>query len=140
MSQYRTFESHFDITSWASPSGPEGRNMKEFDLVQSAVYNALGVGKKNAVSRKELVEKTGYSDRLIRRTIEILRRDRVIINLDTGYYIPYSNEQGRRETERWLAKQRSRTRAIKRAARGAERFVRDGEDMPGQMEMAGVWE
>ena len=138
MSQYRTFESHFDITSWASPSGPEGRTMKqknEFDLVQSAVYNALGVGKENAVSREELARRTGFSDRLNRKAIEELRHDRVILSIESGYYIPYANEQGRQETAIWLAMQRSRMKSIKGATKGAERFI---HDVPGQMEMAGV--
>ena len=138
MSQYCSFESHFYIKSWASPSGPEGRSMKqekEFDYVQSAVYNALGVGKENAVSREELARRTGYSDRINRRAIEELRHDHVILSIESGYYIPHTNEQGRQETAVWLAMQRSRMKSIKDATRGAEVFV---SEVPGQLEMAGA--
>lgn len=108
--------------------------VNDFDVVQSAVYNALGIGKENAISRTELAIKTGYQDRLIRKAIESLRKDMVIINLDTGYYIPHSNAQGRCETYRWLKRQRSRMKSIKTATRGAQKFV-DGKkkQFPGQI-------
>ena len=111
------------------------KQKNEFELVQSAVYNALGVGKENAVSREELARRTGFSDRINRRAIEVLRHDHVILSIDSGYYIPRSNEQGRQETAIWLAMQKSRMKSIKGATQGAERFICD---VPGQMEMAGV--
>lgn len=116
------------------------KQLKDFDVVQSAVYNALGVGRKNAVSRAELARRTGFSDRVNRQAIEALRRDRVILSIDSGYYIPYSNEEGRQETAVWLAMQKSRMKSIKAATRGAERFARGARETPGQIEMAGVWE
>ena len=64
--------------------------------VQARVYNALLVGKENALNRDELVSKIGESDRDIRTAIEILRHDKVILTLPTGkgYYIPRDDAQG----------------------------------------------
>ena len=76
--------------------GPKGgielRYTKNSDVIQCAVYNALGVGKQNAISRAELSRITGYKDRRIREAIEAMRYSKVIINLDNGdgYYIPRS--------------------------------------------------
>ena len=63
--------------------------------VQARVYNALLVGKENALNRDELVSKIGESDRDIRTAIEILRHDKVILTLPTGkgYYIPRDDAQ-----------------------------------------------
>ena len=44
--------------------------------VQARVYNALLVGKENALNRDELVSKIGESDRDIRTAIEILRHNK----------------------------------------------------------------
>lgn len=60
------------------------RYTKNSDVIQCAVYNALGVGKQNAISRAELSRITGYKDRRIREAIEAMRYSKVIINLDNG--------------------------------------------------------
>lgn len=58
--------------------------------VTATVYNAIGVGKENATSRRELCRVTGLPDRAVRKAIEILRYDRPILTADNGmgYYIP----------------------------------------------------
>lgn len=101
------------------------RNYKNFGLIQCNVYNALEVGRGNAISRAELSGITGYSDRRIREAIEALRNDKVIINLDNGdgYYIPDQTPQGRHEAALWLARQDRRMKSIKASTRGARRFV-----------------
>lgn len=126
--------------------GPKGgiilRYIKDFDVIQCAVYNALGVGKQNAVSRAELSRITGYRDRRIREAIEAMRYSKVIINLDNGdgYYIPDPTPQGRREAAAWLARQDRRMRSMKAATRGARRFVTGirSKEIPGQMNMFGM--
>ena len=55
------------------------------------IANVLKMGKRNAISRDELCEITGVSDRENRRLIHQLRKDgRIILsNTDTGgYYYP----------------------------------------------------
>ena len=124
--------------------GPKGgielRTFKNFGVIQYNVYNALGVGRNNAMSRSELSRVTGY--RRIREAIEALRNDKVIINLDNGdgYYIPESTLQGRQETYIWLARQERRMKAMKAATRGARRFVSSvkSKEIPGQISMFGI--
>lgn len=115
--------------------------------VQARVYNALLVGKENALNRDELVSKIGESDRDIRTAIEILRHDKVIITLPTGkgYYVPRDDAQGRQEAYKWLESQNSRIESIKAAERGAQLFLgrnkknkRKNTEIPGQLSMFGT--
>ena len=112
--------------------------------VQARVYNALLVGKENALNRDELVSKIGESDRDIRTAIEILRHDKVILTLTTGkgYYIPRDDAQGRQETEKWLVSQNNRIKSIKAAERGAQLFIsrnkKKDKGIPGQISMFGA--
>lgn len=63
--------------------------------VTATVYNAIGVGKENATSRRELCRVTGLPDRAVREAI------------------------------RWIETQDRRCRSIKTAERGAKRFARN---------------
>nr|DAY15504.1 MAG TPA: GTP-sensing transcriptional pleiotropic repressor CodY, wHTH, transcriptional regulator, CodY [Caudoviricetes sp.] len=106
------------------------RKAMDFRLTSAAtatVYNAIGVGKENATSRRELCRVTGLPDRAVRKAIEILRYDRPILTADNGlgYYIPRTDAQGRREAVRWIETQDRRCRSIKTAERGAKRFARN---------------
>lgn len=122
--------------------GRKLRKRKDYRVIQCVVYNALRVGRQNAISRQELSQITGFRDRLIREAIEALRHDKVIINLDQGdgYYIPDSTPQGRREAAAWLDRQDRRMQSMRAATRGARRFVvgRKSKDMPGQISMFGA--
>lgn len=114
------------------------RAVKDFEKIKSDVYNALKIGKQNAVSRMELGNVTGFRDRMIREAIESLRHTKAILNLDQGdgYYIPESNTQGRHEAALWIRKQNTRMRSMKAATRGAERFIGTiGKAVPGQIRM-----
>lgn len=115
--------------------------------VQARVYNALFVGKENALNRDELVSKIGESDRDIRTAIEILRHDKVILTLPTGkgYYVPRDDAQGRQEAYKWIESQNSRIESIKAAERGAQLFLgrnkknkRKNTETPGQLSMFGT--
>ena len=48
------------------------RKRKDYRVIQCVVYNALRVGRENALSREELSRITGYRDRLVREAIEAL--------------------------------------------------------------------
>lgn len=115
------------------------RKSKE-ELV-AAICNVLGVGKKNALSRSDLVVITGASDRQVREAIESLRRNQAILTLPegNGYYIPEKTLQGRLETERWMRMQNHRVRSIKAAQKGARDFLNGGkaEGIHGQLSMFG---
>jgi hypothetical protein len=103
-------------------------DFKVTSAATAAVYNAIGVGRENATSRGDLVRQTGLPDRAVRRAIEILRYDRPILTADNGkgYYIPLSNDHGRKEAERWVETQNRRCKSIKTAERGAKRFAKQG--------------
>ena len=99
--------------------------MSKYTDLEKAVYNALGVGHKNARSRSELCGLIGCNDRQLREAIEALRWDYPIITNDdgTGYYIPTQDSRGWAEASMWLARQGKRQESIKRATRGARLFV-----------------
>lgn len=118
--------------------------MKRSDEIQAIVYNALGIGKENAISRQTLSQITGVGDRQIREAIEALRHDNAILALESGkgYYIPPRTPQGRQEAAKWIAQQNRRVRSIKAAQSGAKAFVdeakpRKADGIPGQMSMYG---
>lgn len=82
-----------DLSDLLYPARKEGylKNKRTVsEEVQARVYNALLVGKENALNRDEMVTKTGEEDRDIRTAIEMLRHDKVILTLPKGkgYYIP----------------------------------------------------
>ena len=115
--------------------------------VKARVYNALLVGKENALNRDELVSKTGEKDRDVRTAVEMLRRNKVILALPTGkgYYVPRDDAQGRQEAYKWLESQNSRIESIKAAERGAQLFLgrnkknkRKNTEIPGQLSMFGT--
>lgn len=127
--------------------GPKGgidlrKRTKNFTIIQCAVYNALKIGKENAMSRDELILATGYTDRRIREAIEALRHIRPILNLDDGdgYYIPDMTPQGRQEAALWLSRQDRRIQSMKDATRGVRRFLnkKKSKDVPGQISMFGA--
>lgn len=68
------------------------KKLTEMEIFTSALYNALGVGHKNAQTRRELCKRLGCSDRMLRKGIEILRLDYAILSRDDGkgYYLPGS--------------------------------------------------
>lgn len=113
--------------------------------VKARVYNALLVGKENALNRDELVSKTGEKDRDVRTAVEMLRHNKVILALPTGkgYYVPRDDAQGRQEAYKWL--ENSRIESIKAAERGAQLFLgrnkknkRKNTEIPGQLSMFGT--
>ena len=87
MSQH-LIECHFN--TYLKPRhdpGQKGGTMKEkvdMNLAMLIVYNTLGIGKENAVSRRQIVESTGYPDRLIRECIERLREEDPILSATDG--------------------------------------------------------
>ena len=102
------------------------------EIFTSALYNALGVGHKNAQTR---------SDRMLRKGIEILRLDYAILTRDDGkgYYLPETTDAGRADAKRWSKRQDRRVQAIRAAQAGALKFIGMGQREPkgvyGQLSM-----
>ena len=68
---------------------PEEQDPDDFlDPIDKSVLRMIHYDKKHAITRQELVRKTGLSDREVRRCIERLRRTYVILNDQDGqgYY------------------------------------------------------
>lgn len=81
----------------------------------------LMFGKDNAISRTELSIKTGLSDRQVRRSIEILRRDYLICNDQDGkgYYRPRDTK----EIRRYFKQEDARAKAILRRLKLARQVL-----------------
>ena len=113
------------------PPAPEGgrdlseKKLTEMEIFTSALYNALGVGHKNAQTRRELCKRLGCSDRMLRKGIEILRLDYAILTRDDGkgYYLPETTDAGRADAKRWSKRQDRRVQAIRAAQAGALKFA-----------------
>ena len=80
-------------------------------------------GRANAISREELVLRTGLPDRQVRKMIETARETGCIINLQDGegYYIPTKEE--RIDVQTWYRAQRSRAIGVLKSLKGAEQWL-----------------
>ena len=113
----------------------------QMELFTSALYNALGVGHKNAQTRKELCKRLRCYDRMLREGIEVLRADYAVLNRDDGkgYYLPEETDSGRADTKRWHERQERRVQAIRASQAGALKFIGMGRREPkgvyGQLSM-----
>ena len=116
--------------------------------IEATVYNALRIGKKNALSRAMLVSITGANDRQVRAAIEALRHEKAILTLPggNGYYLPPDTEEGRTEAVRWIVQQNKRIRSIREAQKGAREFAgksasrkpeKPAAQIPGQISLFG---
>ena len=63
--------------------------------VKNDIEAYIPYGRENAISRKRLAQATGLSDREIRETIALARRNTVILNLSdgNGYFRPIPGEE-----------------------------------------------
>lgn len=105
--------------------------MSKYTDLEKAVYNALGVGHKNARSRSELCSLVGCNDRCLREAIEALRWNYPIITNDDRLLHTHSGREGSQSGRRMARRQRRRRDAIAQATRGARLFVTAGKE-PGQ--------
>ena len=116
------------------------KKLTEMEIFTSALYTALGVGHKNAQTRRELCKRLGCSDRMLRKGIEILRLDYAILSRDDGkgYYLPEITDAGRADARRWARRQERRVEAIRAAQAGALKFAttrREPKGVYGQLSM-----
>lgn len=94
----------------------------------SNVEEYLLKGKSNAISRQELAELFGTSDRSIRLMIQERREHGIPILSscdNTGYYLPADGEMGESECRKFIAQQRSRARMCFISARGAKKYLHE---------------
>lgn len=101
--------------------------MRVFDLIPS--------GKANAIKRKTLVhlafcnglipEDVKDADRFVRKEIEKERKQNVIINLGTGYFVPTAQDTAALKT--YIAAERKRAKTIQKGIKYAENVLEDLE-------------
>lgn len=84
------------------------------------ILDFIPKGEMNSVSRRELMQFTGRTDREIRQMIAKARREVPILNFGNGYFIP--TEQERDKARRWYRQEAKRARSIFYAAKAAKEF------------------
>lgn len=103
----------------------------DMNLAMLIVYNTLGIGKENAVSRRQIVESTGYPDRLIRECIERLREEDPILSATdgSGYYIATEDAQGATEAVEWVTEPQGEvyTEVMHRRTEAYKQSTADGD-------------
>ena len=90
------------------------------------ITDFIGTGKENAVDRFQLMERTGLSDRAVRKLIQEAReRGEIIINAQdgAGYYL--TDDVG--EMKRQLASNRSRALSVLRQQKYLRQKIREAE-------------
>lgn len=87
------------------------------------ILRYIPYGKENAISRKELCEKTGLGDRTVRELINKERESAVIINVQDGkgYYRP--NEKDVDDVQRFYDQELKRSKNIFRNLRPVRKFL-----------------
>ena len=105
-------------------------NLPEVEESRMQIINYIPQGSANAISRKDLVAKTGYTDRKIRDLIEEARRETIIIsnNDGSGYWLYPDNptEREKELLERYVKQQESRAKSIFYALRPARQMMKGG--------------
>lgn len=75
------------------------------------IIDYIPYGRENAVSRQELVMRTGMSDRAVRKAIQLLREDGEII-LSSSHGKGYWRSDSASEIGRYIAENKSRIRKL----------------------------
>ena len=77
---------------------------------EEIVLDAIPFGKENAVTREYLTAKTGLPDRQVRKAIEEIRRNHIVLNDQDGkgYYRSYDLD----DIERFYRQERARALAV----------------------------
>lgn len=98
--------------------------MRKMDVI---IENYIPYGKDNAVTREELVMRTGLSDRQVRDCIEEAKRERgaCICNLSDskGYFFPTIEEY--QQLKSYIDQEESRAKKILTALRGHKALYED---------------
>lgn len=86
----------------------------------SRILSAIGEGQENAVHMSELIRISGMTDRELRKTIEYLRRQGVvIISGNSGYYFPADET----ELKAFVRQEEHRAKSILVTLRPAKRYL-----------------
>lgn len=88
-----------------------------------SILDYIPYGEENAISREDLKQITGLTDRQMRKKIEIARETTPILNFQggKGYFIPTETEQYL--IIKWLRQETNRAKRIFDGMRGARKAV-----------------
>lgn len=91
---------------------------------EEIVLDAIPFGKENAVTREYLAAKTGLPDRQVRKAIEEIRRNHIVLNDQDGkgYYRSYDLD----DIERFYRQERARALAVLYRMRPMRTLLRGG--------------
>lgn len=95
------------------------------------ILEYIPVGREKAITREELVKRTGLDDRQVRELIQRARRDGAILNLQDGrgYFRPDCSKQEEVHLlERFVRQEEHRLKSIGWALRGARRILKGAID------------
>ncbi len=90
------------------------------------IIDLIPTGKDDAITREELVKRTGFTDRIIREQISQARRDTVIINNQDGRGYYKSSDSA--EIERYIKQESKRARTIFYRLNGARKALKEVQD------------
>lgn len=86
------------------------------------ILAAIGDGAENARHKSELIRLTGMKDRELRKTIEFLRRQGIVIISDiNGYYFPSNIE----ELQAYINQESSRAKSVFYTLRAARQLLKN---------------
>ena len=91
------------------------------------IVDYIPYGRKNAITREQLMMLTGMPDRALRKEIERLRQEGIcILNLQDGggYYRPRPEERSLAEI--YMRQQLSRAKSIYKGLKGVREFLKGG--------------
>ncbi len=92
-------------------------------MTEQEIFNALPVGEANALTRHELAELFGLSERELRAVIDRLRRSGAIIcACGKGYFRPAV----RREVEAYIMREERQAANVPESIKAAKRAARSG--------------
>lgn len=88
-----------------------------------SILDYIPYGENNAISREDLKQITGLTDRQMRKKIEIARETTPILNFQggKGYFIPTETEQYL--INKWIRQETSRAKRIFDGMRGAKKAM-----------------
>lgn len=90
------------------------------------IINLIPFGQENAITRKQLMNLTGFTDRIVRSSIEEARKVEVIVNLQDGrgYFRPLESEY--LQVREYYLQERSRVIKIMHSFPAIKRFLSKG--------------
>ena len=91
------------------------------------ILDYIPTGRENAVSRKQLADRTGMNDREVRRAIETARGETPVISREDGggYFLPRKDPEDIEAVNGYVMRERKRAVSVLDNLGAAERWLMD---------------